>query len=150
VKGLTWQIAADGIVRFRTERGEFRTWLDPEQAEQLVSDLRQRQTWQPDPEYVPQPCERWRRDHHHEEQSVMSPRNLAINALVSTVLHAVNFEAPQEVISSRPISSEVGQTAFRSFRPRARKSTQWSTPSTGSSTRSSTKSRRAGAWSPVR
>jgi len=55
VKGLTWRIAADGTVRFRTERGELPTWLDPEQAEQLVSDLRQRQTWQPDPEYVPQP-----------------------------------------------------------------------------------------------
>lgn len=52
--GLTWRIAADGTVRFRTERGEFPTWLDPEQAEQLVSDLRQRQMWQPDPEYVPQ------------------------------------------------------------------------------------------------
>ena len=52
--GLTWRIAADGTVRFRTERGEFPTWLDPDQAEQLVSDLRQRQMWQPDPEYVPQ------------------------------------------------------------------------------------------------
>jgi predicted permease len=37
--------------------------------------------------------ERRRRDHHHKKQSVMSLRNLAINALVSTVLHAVNFEA---------------------------------------------------------
>jgi hypothetical protein len=38
VKGLTWQIAADGAVRFRTERGEFPIWLDAEQAEQLGRD----------------------------------------------------------------------------------------------------------------
>jgi hypothetical protein len=54
VKGLTWQIAADGAVRFRTERGEFPIWLDAEQAEQLGRDFRANQR-DDDPDYLPWP-----------------------------------------------------------------------------------------------
>ena len=68
MKGLTWQIAADGTVRFRTDRGEFPIWLEPKQAEQLGRDLRASQ--QNDDPDCPQP----HASNHGEITSMSAPK----------------------------------------------------------------------------